>query len=217
MSNQSVSHILHEKLEQLIAEKSPGERLPAEPKLAQQMGVSRATLREAMRIFETQGILRRRQGSGTYVTHTPRVIESGLEVLESLETLAKRSDLHMTMGELHIERRTAQPQECRALDISECDEVIHIQRVMFVKDRAVAYLEDILPVDILTPEELQNEFTGSVLDFLLQRGESTVARFAHRDQRLNRLLDRGARHGYPTRRCAVMLYRRPLHDRWCRS
>jgi GntR family transcriptional regulator len=171
MVNQSISQVLHTKLEKLISETSPGERLPSEPHLAKQLGVSRATLREAMRTFETQGRIRRRQGSGTYVTHPPHVIASGLEVLESLETLAKRMDLPLEMGELKIERRNARPDECHVLNLESCDEVIDIQRVMRAKDRPIAYLVDILPVDILTAEELENGFTGSVLDFLLQRGE----------------------------------------------
>jgi GntR family transcriptional regulator len=171
MTSPSISQKLHEKLERLIAETPPGERLPSEPSLAEQLGVSRATLREAMRTFETQGMLRRRQGSGTYVTHPPHVIESGLEVLESLETLARRIDLSVHMGELHIDRRSANPEDCHALGLETCDEVIDVRRVMLAKDRPVAYLVDILPVDVLTPEELQNGFTGSVLDFLLERGD----------------------------------------------
>ena len=170
MSNKSISQVLHGKLERLISETSPGERLPAEPNLAKQLGVSRATLREAMRTFETQGMIRRRQGSGTYVTHPPNVIASGLEVLESLETLASRMDLPLEMGDLKIERRNAQPEECKVLTLEPCDEVIDVQRVMRAKDRPIAYLVDILPTDILTPEELDNGFTGSVLDFLLSRG-----------------------------------------------
>ena len=67
-----------------------GQRLPSEPDLAKQLGVSRATLREAMRTFETQGLIRRRQGSGTFVVGKGAVMDSGLEVLESLETMAKR-------------------------------------------------------------------------------------------------------------------------------
>ncbi|HET59696.1 MAG TPA: GntR family transcriptional regulator, partial [Chloroflexi bacterium] len=62
---------LQETLGEVIAETPAGERLPSEPKLAQSLGVSRATLREAMRAFEQQGIIRRRQGVGTFViSHT---------------------------------------------------------------------------------------------------------------------------------------------------
>ena len=174
MTQKSISQKLHDKLERLIQETPPGERLPSEPRLAKQLGVSRATLREAMRTFETQGMLRRRQGSGTYVTHPPRVIESGLEVLESLETLAKRTGLPVKMGELHIERRAASPEECQTLDLSPCDEVIHVQRVMLAKDRPVVFLVDILPTDVLKPDELESDFTGSVLDFILERGDPTL-------------------------------------------
>ena len=84
---------LHQRLEELINRTEPGGRLPSEPKLAGKLGVSRATLREVMRTFEMQGLLRRRQGVGTFVMHPPHVIESGLEVLESIETLADKDSL----------------------------------------------------------------------------------------------------------------------------
>src|SRR5512144_139073 len=90
-------------LAKLIAETPPGSRLMSEPDLAKQMGVSRATLREAMRTFETQGLIRRRQGSGTFVVGQMPVIEAGLELLESLETMANRLGLEVTVSDLHVE------------------------------------------------------------------------------------------------------------------
>ena len=49
-----------------------GTRLPSEPELAAELQVSRATLREALRAMELEGLLRRRQGSGTFVAEHPR-------------------------------------------------------------------------------------------------------------------------------------------------
>src|SRR5947208_4370893 len=53
-----------------------GGRLPSEPALATELGVSRATLREALRALESEGLVHRRWGSGTYVTRGRRVANS---------------------------------------------------------------------------------------------------------------------------------------------
>jgi GntR family transcriptional regulator len=171
MSNMSVSQRLHEQLTRIIAETQPGERLLSEPALAEQLGVSRATLREAMRAFETEGIIRRRQGSGTYVNRPPHVIDSGLEVLESIEAMSARIGLSVTQGALNVQRRAALEDECKALSLNPCIDVTSISRVILTEGRAVAYLVDVLPVDILAPEDLGEGFNGSVLDLLLRRGD----------------------------------------------
>jgi GntR family transcriptional regulator len=57
-------------------ELAAGARLPSEPELAAELQVSRATLREALRAMELEGLLRRRQGSGTFVAEHPRMATS---------------------------------------------------------------------------------------------------------------------------------------------
>ena len=54
----------------IAAEKkiAPGEKLPNELELAQEMGVSRATLREAIQALAAQGVLEVRRGRGTFVS-----------------------------------------------------------------------------------------------------------------------------------------------------
>lgn len=174
MPHQSVSQRLHDRLGQLIASTEPGERLPSEPELAKNMHVSRATLREAMRTFETQGLIRRKQGSGTFVTHPSAVIESGLEVLESIETLSDRIGLPVTIGEWHVTRRPANEDEAKALNLAPESQIVYISRVILVEERPVAFLIDILPDDLLSPDELTEDFNGSVLDLLLERGTPTL-------------------------------------------
>jgi GntR family transcriptional regulator len=166
----SRSQQLHEQLRRLITATEPGGRLLTEPELARQLGVSRATLREAMRIFETEGLIRRRQGSGTFVIHPSHVIDTGLEVLESIETLAARIGLEVELGRLKVDQRGAGDEEAKALEINAGDGVIVVSRTIQAEGRPVAFLVDTLPENVLVPADLQISFSGSVLDLLLKRG-----------------------------------------------
>jgi GntR family transcriptional regulator len=170
----SISQRLHEDLGKIIAETPPGERLLTEPELAKQLKVSRATLREAMRTFETQGMIYRRQGSGTFVIHPSQVIDTGLEILESIETLSKRIGLAVSMGYLKIEHRSTDTEIAKVLSLQPDDQILHISRVIHAEGRPVAYLIDILPEELLSAEELESGFTGSVLDLLLKRGTPSL-------------------------------------------
>jgi len=156
-----------------LIERTPaGQRLPSEPELAKQMGVSRATLRDAMRTFETQGLIRRRQGSGTFVVGKVQALDSGLEVLESLETLAKRLGLEISVSNLSIDQVTADADNAANLGIAAGSSVMRVSRVIRADKRPVAYLVDTLPEDVLHLADLPIQFHGSVLDLLLERGDS---------------------------------------------
>lgn len=154
----------------LISNTPAGQRLPSEPELAKQLGVSRATLREAMRSFETQGMIRRRQGSGTFVVGKMQVLDSGLEVLESLDTIARRLGLEISVSDLAIESESASPELAEALSVSAGTGLTRVRRVIRADRRPVAYLVDVLPEFTLHARDMPSDFNGSVLDFLLNRG-----------------------------------------------
>jgi GntR family transcriptional regulator len=156
----------------LIARTPAGSRLVSEPRLAKELGVSRATLREAMRTFETQGLIRRRQGAGTFVVGKVPVIDAGLEVLESLDTMARRLNLAITVSDLHMEQIEASENHAIGLDVNAGSCLTRIRRVMRADTRPVAYLIDLLPEDVLKLQDLPEGFNGSVLDFLLERGDT---------------------------------------------
>jgi GntR family transcriptional regulator len=161
---------LQAELSVLIANTPAGERLLSEPKLAKKLGVSRATLREAMRSFEAQGMIRRRQGAGTFVVGQVSVLDSGLEMLESLDTMARRLNLAITVSDLRIDRVQADQDLAESLNVPLDSSLISIERVIRADGRPVAYLVDTLPEEFLDLDELPEDFTGSILDFLLDRG-----------------------------------------------
>jgi GntR family transcriptional repressor for pyruvate dehydrogenase complex len=80
----------------LIQDKNfgPGSRLPAERELAQQLGVSRPSLREALIALEIEGAIEIRMGSGIYVLSigkaapsAPALGESPTELMEARATI----------------------------------------------------------------------------------------------------------------------------------
>jgi GntR family transcriptional regulator len=124
-----------------------------------------------MRTFETRGLLRRQQGVGTFVTRPSQVIESGLEVLESIEKLAERIGLPVSMGEMKILTCKADERISRSLGVVPGSDVVCVSRVILAEGRPVAYLVDNLPPEFLNPKDIDTNFTGSVLDLLLKRGD----------------------------------------------
>ena len=156
----------------LIARTPAGQRLPSEPDLAKQLGVSRATLRDAMRTFQTQGLVRRRQGSGTFVVGKVQALDSGLEVLESLETMAKRLGLEISLSNLSVDKVVADEDIATNLNLAVGAPLLRVRRVIRADGRPVAYLVDTLPEDVLNLNDMHEDFRGSVLDMLLDRGDS---------------------------------------------
>src|SRR3954452_14571555 len=82
----------------------PGDKLPVEKDLAAGLGVSRNTLREAVRALSTLKLLQTRQGDGTYVTSLqPDLLLDGMGFV---------AELHGEAGELQVlhVRRLLEPE-----------------------------------------------------------------------------------------------------------
>ena len=97
-------------------------------------------------------------------------------MLESIESLANRIGLVVTMGDLHINTIRANPRQAEALNVPGDTALIEVSRIILAGTRPVAYLIDTLPENVLTPADLKEGFTGSVLDLLLRRGAPRLMR-----------------------------------------
>jgi GntR family transcriptional regulator len=149
----------------------PGQQLPSEADLADQLGISRPTLREALHKLEQDGIVVRKHGVGTFVSRHTLVLESGLEVLESLERQARRLGLNTEVIHLVVSERPATADECERLLLSgdEAVDVLDVERVIAIEGKPVAHLQDVVPLTYLHQADLGEHFSGSVLDLFLQQ------------------------------------------------
>ena len=69
----------------LAGELSPGDRLPPEKELSERLGLSRSSMREAVKALEVIRVLDVRQGDGTYVTSLePRLLSEAISFVTDL-------------------------------------------------------------------------------------------------------------------------------------
>ncbi len=76
----TLAEIVADKICEMISERGlrAGEKIGTEKELTERMGVSRSTIREAIRILVSRNVLESRQGSGTFVSERKGVLEDPL-------------------------------------------------------------------------------------------------------------------------------------------
>lgn len=104
----------------------PGDRLPPERELSKQLGVSRPSLRAGLRALSSMGVLRSRQGAGTFVADGPPTLDSEpLRLLAALHGFSfdhmfeTRSVLEVGAAGLAAEHATSEQLATLADEIAE--------------------------------------------------------------------------------------------------
>jgi GntR family transcriptional repressor for pyruvate dehydrogenase complex len=119
-------------LEQLIVQKlHPGDKLPAERELAEMLGVSRSSIRDAIRRLEIVGLVEPRQGAGTVV----REISADTLVSPLANVIAHKRQL---VGELLDFRRMLEPPlAARAATHASSGEIAGMDEILRRQDRKI--------------------------------------------------------------------------------
>jgi DNA-binding GntR family transcriptional regulator len=171
----------------------PGEKVP-EHELAEELGVSRTPIREAIRILEEQGLIETRPKSGTFVARVDwDQASDGLHVRAALEELAVRQAIERldatewqafcaTLGQLleGMKEATATSDGVRAteLDIEWHTLVIDAARNRYLS-RAWSFVG--LPFLIWSPERELYPLSREGWDLFTTRHEELLAALAQRD------------------------------------
>ena len=122
----------------------PGASLPAEPRLASQYGVSRATARQALSRLEAAGLVVRLRGRGTFASRPKIVIGNRLQGFT--QEIRARG---LTPGARTLVQQIVPAEErvAEALDVAPGTEVLNIKRLRCIDGQPEALSEVFLPAE----------------------------------------------------------------------
>jgi len=149
------------------------EALPSERVLSEKLGISRVTARKALDVLVDQGLINRRQGSGTFISQP---LEQPLSRLTNFtEMLAAKGVESSTVW---IERKIEMPtyDEVMKLGISTATPVARLQRLRLADGVVMAVEMTTLPATIL-PDPLAVE--SSLYAYLDGAGHRVVRALQH--------------------------------------
>jgi GntR family transcriptional regulator len=169
----------------------PGGRLPSEPELIRQYGVSRITVRQALDELEAEGRVMRRHGKGTYVAE-PRIEQELVRLTDFVEDM-QQAGQNPSSRMLAFVHEPAGPAIANALGIASGTEVVRVDRLRLAEGRPIAYDTTWLPLrfgDLLAGMDLTQEtiyhlletrYTVPVLSgtFYITAAEATAPQAGH--------------------------------------
>jgi GntR family transcriptional regulator len=140
-----------------------GGQLPSEPKLADQFGVARLTVRQALGELAKDGLIERRRGVGTYVTDRADIVAANLAFPPSLTSLFTAQGYVPSSVTISKIVATSIPEWGRELlQLAPDESVVHIERLRLADNIPMAINKSWLPAKVV-PGLTEIEFIGDSL------------------------------------------------------
>ncbi|HEY6710236.1 MAG TPA: GntR family transcriptional regulator, partial [Actinomycetota bacterium] len=169
MSRQSRYREIEGYLRTLVEAARPGDPLPSEAELCERFSVSRMTVRQALAELTNDGLVERRRGQGTFVTHRPVHRRPGvfLSFTEEMHRRGAQATSRLLSAGLDDPRRP----EAEDLGLAPGSQLVRVVRVRLADGVPVA-LEDAALVPELAGV-LEEDLGGGSLHSALERRASS--------------------------------------------
>jgi GntR family transcriptional repressor for pyruvate dehydrogenase complex len=175
VERQRIAQEVARKLRGLIlgGQYQPGDKLPPERRLAEDMGVNRATLREALKNLEQAGLVRIRQGDGTRVQDFLQT--AGLDVLAHMLSLGESTALSILRDILEFRQIIGREIARLAATRASAEQLEQLERIA---KRPSGTPEEALVQDLDFYVELARAADNTLFVLLLNPVRESVRRFS---------------------------------------
>jgi GntR family transcriptional regulator len=146
-----------------------GERLPSETVLAEDHGVSRVTIREALRLLQRDLLIRSVHGSGHFVLDTSNLVETQVTELQSVTELMSGRGYSVETTTLSMTEEKA-GSHAELLRLDDAQQVIRLERVRSTDGVPMIYSVDVFDARLVAGSEDAVRGGASLVDAFVRHG-----------------------------------------------
>ncbi|MCK6627420.1 MAG: GntR family transcriptional regulator [Anaerolineae bacterium] len=143
-------------------------RIPSETDLANELGVSRTTIRDALSRLELEGVIYRKQGAGTFVNEAGLQLKTRLEEIWAYEAMLEAHGYSPSTRIISIEQQPATAAMAQDLNLPADAPVVTIQKLFLADEQPVILTINHLPVELITSPYTRADFNLPMYQFLPQ-------------------------------------------------
>lgn len=153
----------------------PGEQIPSELDLCQMYNISRTVVRQALRELETDNIIIKRKGKGTFVAK-PKISEGLIQKLTGFYQDMVERGLKPGTKVLHQRIIPATNKIARYLDVPSGTDIVDIRRLRFINGEPIQLVTTYIPLH-LSPNLVNVDLTNrSLYEYLETEDGINLAR-----------------------------------------
>ncbi len=141
-------------------------RIPSETDLADALGVSRTTIRDALSRLEHEGVIFRKQGAGTFVNDAGLQIKTRLEEIWTYEGMLRAHGYTPTTRIISIAEQPAPPDIAEALNLETNAEILVVKKLFLADNSPVTLTINHIPTAIIQQPYRQDDFCQPIYKFL---------------------------------------------------
>jgi GntR family transcriptional regulator len=156
--------------QRILAGEFADDRIPSESDLANELGVSRTTIRDALSRLEAEGVIYRKQGAGTFVNRPGLRIRSRLEEVWSYESILRAHGYTPSTRIISRRETPAGPELSQTLDLSPEEPVLVVEKLFLEDELPVILARNTIPMRLITRPFKEAALLKPVFDFLLEYG-----------------------------------------------
>jgi len=171
LKKRSLSDEVREYLQKFIQNMDLSEttKLPPEETIAQNLGVSRVTIRKALSDLEQEGVIFRVHGRGTFVNREALEIKVNINQGYEIKQLIENSGYKASVEVVNLEILTAGYNVAKKLQIDPKDFIVCIERIFYADGNPAILCIDRFPCKLIPDEVTEEDTKISTFELLRQK------------------------------------------------